>query len=153
MSGPTPKADGERRRRNPPTFNWTMLPADGRKGPPPKLPRYTPEGRSWLKATRDWWADLWSKPQATQWDPSSAELLARVIIYERMLRGEASASEISEARQIDDRHGLNPKSMLQLRWRIGDPDDPAPVTTTSKPARRKVDPRRKAAMKLIEGGA
>jgi hypothetical protein len=59
--------------------------------------------------------------------------------------GEATAAQMGELRQIEDRHGLNPKALLQLRWRIVDDGDAMPMAVADagsssrarKPGRRK----------------
>lgn len=35
-------------------------------------------------------------------------------------------------RQIEDRHGLNPKAMLQLRWRIVDAESESTISARGK---------------------
>jgi hypothetical protein len=40
-------------------------------------------------------------------------------LLEKLLERKAPPTSVfAELRQIEDRHGLNPKAMLQLRWRI-----------------------------------
>lgn len=55
---------------------------------------------------------------------------------------------MGEARQLEDRYGLNPRALVQLRWIVGElePDEPDP------PARRKSSARRRAAITVIDGG-
>lgn len=119
-SGPPPKPESQRRRRNTPTFEWTVLPRAGRQGPPPPLP----EWRVWQEETRSWWADLWSTPQATVWDQSGRSLWSLAVLHHELLddafaEGPSRAASITaEMRQHEDRHGLSPKAMLQLRWRL-----------------------------------
>jgi hypothetical protein len=114
-NGPAPKPDSERRRTNRPTFEWTLLPASGRKGKTPPLPKW----RLWHPETLVWWRALWRKPQATAWDQSGATLHPLATLYDDLISGREPAAKVSaEMRQHEDRHGLNPKSLLQLRWRI-----------------------------------
>ena len=109
-----PKADDERVNRNRPAFGWVELP-DRRDGPTPELP----PAREWDDETLRWWASLWSKPQATMWDQSGESAVAMAILYDDILSGEGQvASLMAELRQHQDRHGLNPKALLQLRWRL-----------------------------------
>lgn len=152
-NGPMPKPDAERRRTNKPTYTWTVLPAAGRPGPPPDLPELTPEGRPWSQSTGEWWAHWWTSPQATQWDPHDDGMRRLAALRERFWRGEATGADTTEMRNLEREHGMNPKGLDERRWRIGDVED-EPDTTPRKraPAKKKVDPRRKAAMKLIEGG-
>jgi hypothetical protein len=110
-----PNPDDQRINRNPPAFLWSALPEDGRQGPPPKLPSW----HQWAPATKKWWTELWSKPQAVMWDPTGSTLwtLARLMddLFTNRLPAKALSAEI---RAHEDHHGLNPKAMLQLRWRI-----------------------------------
>ena len=119
--GPAPKP--EKRRRNADTFSWVELPAGGRAGDPPPLPE-------WMRASdalRDAWAEVWRTPQASQWDQSGRSLWVWAQLMAEVQSGEASAAQMGELRQIEDRHGLNPKALLQLRWRIVDDGDAMPM--------------------------
>jgi hypothetical protein len=130
MPGPSPKPDDQRRRRNPPTFAWVELPKSGREGSPPRLPAW----RQWQPKTKRWWKELWAKPQAVMWEQDGSTLLTLACLYDDLIAGRADAAKVSaEMRQHEDRHGLNPKAMLQLRWLIRDEStepghEPAPVT-------------------------
>lgn len=117
--GRYPNPDGERRNRAERQFDWTVLPLEGRQGDPPALPKW----REWTERTVDWWAELWSTPQATMWDPSGRSLHALALLHHELMidefREQSRAASISaEMRQHEDRHGLTPKAMLQLRWRV-----------------------------------
>lgn len=113
--GPAPKPDGERARRNASTFSWVELPSTGRKGKPPVLPKW----RLWDARTEKWWADLWRKPQALMWEQDGSTLTTLACLVDDLVVGKADAAKVSaEMRQHEDRHGLNPRAMLQLRWRI-----------------------------------
>ena len=72
---PTPKPPGHRRRRNSDQPTWRQLPAEGRAGKPPALPRKRP---AWLKSTREWWATLWASPMATAYVEADVEPLVRL---------------------------------------------------------------------------
>lgn len=112
------KPDSERQRRNAPTFDWVNLPASGREGEPPAMPK----GREWSETTREAWADLWRTPQATQWDATWPEFFSWCSLRDQMLE-EPKPTTSAELRMIHDRLGLNPKAMLQLRWRIVEPSE------------------------------
>lgn len=117
--GRYPKDDDSRRNRNERAFDWTVLPLEGRPGPAPALPSW----REWTDATLDWWAELWARPQAVMWDQSGRSLHALALLHHEMMmdpfRKESRLPSITaEMRQHEDRHGLTPKAMLQLRWRV-----------------------------------
>jgi len=143
MSASYPKPDGQKVTRHEPAFGWVDLPAAGRPGPPPPLPSYV----TWSVYTKRAWAEMWASPQATQWDQSGRTLVGWAELVEQKVRAERArvspppaliaaglleikgweklfghkapaVSVYGELRQIEDRHGLNPKAMLQLRWRI-----------------------------------
>ena len=119
MPGPS-RTPGSRRDSK---TEWTQLPGSGRTGEPPKLPNRRP---AWLKATREWWTWLWSTPQATQFSESDQTLIRMAELVDTIKAGGAPASLFGELRQLEDRYGLTPKAMVQLRWMIVDePDEPA----------------------------
>ncbi|MGH9002435.1 MAG: hypothetical protein ACRDYV_04835 [Acidimicrobiia bacterium] len=120
MAGAYPKPDGEKVTHTPTQFGWTNLPSAGRKGPAPKLP----EWRVWHPATKTWWSALWKRPQALMWEQDGSTLRALACLYDDLISNRVEAARVSpEIRQHEDRHGLNPKSMLQLRWRVVTPDE------------------------------
>ena len=127
--GRYPKPENERHGHSPSTsFEWTLLPAAGRLGPAPELP----DLRSWSLSTIAWWEDLWSCPQATAWDQSGRTLTRLAVLFDDLIKEKAPATSLSnEMRQLEDRHGLNPKAMLQLRWRIVEEADVMPMPTKS----------------------
>lgn len=129
-AGAMPKPDGQKVTRHAPTFDWTLLPAAGRVGPPPKLPTGL---RKWRKSTRDAWADIWSSPQATAWDQSGRTLHTWAALHHDLVEGERPTASISaEMRQHEDRHGLNPAALLRLRWRIIDLSDEATMNAPQR---------------------
>lgn len=108
--GPLPNP--ERRRVNAPTIPTTDLPAGGFDGPVPSCPyRLGDRGRAWWK-----WA--WRTPQAAAWGSSMAYVVARRAVLEDSLKDEFAVATLREMRELDDRLGLTPKSMAQLRWKI-----------------------------------
>jgi hypothetical protein len=129
-----PKPEDQRVTRHEPKFGWVNLPTAGRCGAPPKLPAW----RQWQSGTRGWWKALWAKPQATQWEQDGSTLHTLACLYDDLIAGRSEAAKVSaEMRQHEDRHGLNPKAMLQLRWRIVDEDaasqsGPASVSNISE---------------------
>ena len=130
MAASYPKPDGQKVTRHAPQFGWTDLPMEGRKGKAPLLPKW----RLWHAETEKWWKALWATPQATQWKQDGSTLFVLATLYDDLIGGRAEPAKVSaEMRQHEDRHGLNPKAMLQLRWRVTDPD----AVANSAPARPK----------------
>lgn len=79
------------------------------------------------------WAELWKTPQAVQWE--KRRWFREVALYARhQAKAEAgSLDDSKEARQREDRLGLNDQAMLRLRWEIADEAGqqrgPAPKST------------------------
>jgi len=133
MPGPIPKPAGQRLRSGQPTYQETTLPACGRIGPPPALPKLKP----WQRATLDAWAAWWATPQATQWDQSGKSLHRWAILYDQLMADPDAAAAIhAQLLQIEDRHGFTPQAMAKLRWRIDDePTATAPGELAGKSAK------------------
>lgn len=116
-----------------------LLDPAGRPGKPPELP----SGREWPAPTVQAWNDLWATPQATMWDQTGRTLRRWAWLHAELTeRRQAAAALSAEMRQIEDRHGLSPKALMTLRWRIGTGDE-APERpkrpTTRRPRLRVVD--------------
>lgn len=114
MPGPPPNPNARRRNARPET---RRLPASGRRGDPPAWPLGRP-----TKAERELWLELWRSPQAVAWESlgwarSVARYVRTVLVAEA--RG-APATTLAEARQFEDRLGLNPLAMRRLMWEIVD---------------------------------
>lgn len=114
MAGPLPSPT--RRRRNPPTIPTTVLPAGGRQGPIPRPPSFVQLG----KVGRAWWRWAWQTPQAAAWPDGSEVTVARRAQLEEQYAESGDVKLLPEMRQLDDRLGLSPKAMAQLRWKIAD---------------------------------
>jgi len=115
--GPAPKPSEQQRRRgrNLADRASTRLPADGRNGKAPIWPLGKPSQRE-----AELWKRLWKTPQAVAWEQLGwYDVVAR---YARILaaaeRRNAKAAHLIEARQLEDRLGLTPMSMLRLKWTI-----------------------------------
>ena len=129
MPAPYPKPDDQKVTRHALKFDWVALPAEGREGPVPALP----EWRVWDARAWGWWSELWAKPQATMWAQDGSTLFAYACLYDDLIAGRAEAAKVSaEMRQHEDRHGLNPKAMLQLRWRIVESEEPVKERPAAK---------------------
>jgi hypothetical protein len=137
--GPAPKHPSQRRRTNP-TVAQTQLPAEGRAGATPDWPLGS------ASADEDAiWAEMWRSPQSVAWERLGwTRSVAR---YCRALataeQKDATAALLAEVRQMEDRLGLTPMSMLRLRWEIA-PDELAearhvPAATKERPRLRAVE--------------
>lgn len=88
------------------------LPAEGRQGDPPDWPLY---GNP-TAAELDLWTELWATPQAVMWERQGwTRVVARYaccVLAAELLEKNA----LAEARQLEDRLGLTPKSMRLLLW-------------------------------------
>lgn len=91
------------------------LPAAGCDEQAPALPA----GRAWTEHERARWHELWTSPQATQWDESATGTVAVLVVYESaILAGEASAWMAQEARYAAEALGLTPRALAALGWKI-----------------------------------
>jgi hypothetical protein len=150
MPGPLPNP--ERRRRNAPTISSSDLPAEGRKGRVPACPLDLGEaGARWWRwawklpqATR--WDDgslyfvarravLEDHVAALSFgddldlgdlfDEGNREAQKRIEWALNQLRRNAAGETtlMKEMRELDNRLGLNPKAMVELRWQVaGEPE-------------------------------
>lgn len=157
--GPLPT--GEAARRNKPKIPTTLLPAEGYQGEIPTSPlELGPVAEAW-------WRWAWRTPQAAAWsdgdlyfvahraqiegdlralDPEDFDRLdglagAEVAEALKSLRGlvTGKVSLVSRANEMDDKLGLTPKGLAQLRWKIAE----------AEPS--EVAPRGRAGLALVEG--
>lgn len=138
MPGPPPKHPDHRRRRNAGP-QMTRLPAEGRAGDPPEWPL-----TRFSQAEQRVWAEVWATPQAAAWDRLGwARTVARYVrLAVQAEKPKAAASICAEVRQLEDRLGLTPMSMLRLHWEVvTDEVAEAREARTAQPRRlRAVDP-------------
>jgi hypothetical protein len=163
MPGPLPDPDAVR--RNAPTIPTTKLPAGGRRGAVPEVPRWRELGPAGLA----WWEWAWRTPQACAWDDGQLlkvadrasledDLIAvrRADEVEHFLADVGKAVDVRELRSVvahlsslvtgrlailarisdlDDRLGLSPKGREQLRMKIVSDDDYFPKAAGEKLAK------------------
>jgi hypothetical protein len=92
-----------------------QLPAEGCSLPAPKIP----VGRTWTRAERARWRELWASPQACRWDETAKGTVAALVVYEvAILEGTASAWQAQEARYAAEALGLTPRALASLGWSI-----------------------------------
>lgn len=112
MPGPPPKADPVRRNSR---VGPMQLPAEGRRGAPPKWPLEEPADDAEKRA----WAQLWSTPQAVAWAKlgwvrTVARYCRMLVLAEESMR----PTLLAQVTALEDRLGLTPKSMRMLLWEI-----------------------------------
>jgi hypothetical protein len=110
------------------------LPAEGRRGEPPLWPFGEPG-----PSTARNWAELWSTPMAVMWERSGwHKTVARyVLALVSIETGAAQMAVWAEARQLEDRLGLNPLALMRLRWEVVS-DEVGAARATRRPARRRL---------------
>lgn len=80
-----------------------------------------PAGRTWTQDELERWRELWSSPQATQWDETCRGTVAAYVVYETaILSGAATAWQAQEWRYAGEALGLTPRAMATLGWRIAE---------------------------------
>lgn len=164
MSGPLPT--GEAIRRNKPTIPTTSLPVAGRSTPTPDPPMtyeldiagrdwwewawHTPQACGWddgalfaVARRAQLEDDLAALEQAGEFDWSDylndeerGRKLDTMLTKLKALAGNKLAL-VRECRELDNRLGLTPKGLADLRWKIVD-DESQPQVDTPKPKRRKL---------------
>lgn len=112
-NGPAPSPNARRRNARP---AFRRLPASGRQRDTPAWPLGKP-----TRGEDELWTQLWASPQAVAWEDlgwvRTVARYARIaLVAER--RGKPNAAVMAEARQLEDRLGLNPKAMRSLGWDI-----------------------------------
>ena len=94
-----------------------ILPAAGCEMPIPKIPA----GREWSRVEKRRWNELWTSPQATQWDETASGTVALLVSYASLLlSGQGAAWIAQECRHASEALGLTPRSLLALNWQISD---------------------------------
>lgn len=126
-SGPPPDPDALRRDRPADKDGWVTLPAEGYAGPVPGWPltgqivglRIGPQiAAEVMTQERKLWAYLWTTPQAAWWAANSMEYTVAQYCRYAAIAETGHSLSAAEARQREDRLGLNPASMLRNRWRV-----------------------------------
>lgn len=140
-SGPPRDPNALRRDRPDDKAGYLVLPAEGRQGDAPDIPLSDPSSRE-----LDLWRELWSTPQACEWDRLHLE--REVAIYVRRyceaeVRG-APASLSTLVKQLAEGLGLSIPGMDRNRWKIGDVEAESPGGV-----RR---PSAKARLSVVTGG-
>ena len=110
MPGPLPETT--RRRRNAPQISGHLLPAEGRRGAPPKVP----DAYELAEAGLAWWKWAWRLPQATKWDRGSLYLVAR----RAQLEDELAALGFGEELGLLDEllRGAEPEAIQKVTWAL-----------------------------------
>lgn len=96
----------------------TRLPADGRKGSPPRWPL----SAAMTTAERAVWRQLWTTPQSVAWERLGVGCVRVVARYTRLLvrveEAGAGATLLLAVNAMEDRLGLTPKAMRLLLWEV-----------------------------------
>lgn len=135
-----PAADPSSLRQVARADEWIRLPRSGRSGPAPRFPL-----REETVRESELWDDLWSRPQAVEWERQHQEL--EVALFVRRL-AEAESAEAAVnlgtlVRQMSDSLGMTTPGMRANRWVIVDDapaEDDKPVARTSSRGRLSVVP-------------
>ena len=130
-----PKPPHLRQRRNRVSTNAT-LPASPRHVRAPTLAK----DREWQRSTRQWWADVWRSPMATEFAATDRHALLRLayLVDHFALSQGTDVKLASEIRQQEQRFGLTPLDRRRLQWTLPDAQS-TPVAEATEPA---PDPRR-----------
>src|SRR6266540_187693 len=131
MPGPAPKPDPVRRNSR---VGPLSLPAEGRKGAPPKWPLENRQSAAEKRA----WAQMWSTPQAVAWERLGwTRTVARYCAVMVMAESTVNPQLLAQATALEDRLGLTPKAMRMLLWEIV-ADELAVARETASDARGRI---------------
>ena len=138
MPGPAPKPNRVRRSMPESEKQRVVLPAEGNQGRIPE-PRTAAD---LLPSSMERWASWWRSPMAVMWHPEGDldELSRLLAMYDANDRGELSATEAKELRQLASAYGLTPKGRKELHWVIDEPlvdAGEAPVSQDDELAERR----------------
>lgn len=133
--GGRPSKGAAARNRNKPTVEKVVLPREGRPGPAP-IPLTELVG-----AAAYLWAEMWARPEATQWSASDVAPLTRLVTLQGDQKVWHDSKLLSEMRQLEDRYGMSPYARRMLRWVAADEEE-AEEERPAAPVRniRAVDP-------------
>lgn len=127
VPGTKPKGDGERRRRNAPTHEWTEVLEVPFAGP--RLPAKRPSGKTWPKPTREWWKAVSTMPHCSLWSDADWRFAIETAGLVAELHESPTASLAGEIRQREKIMGttLDARRDLRIRYvrKVAAPD-PAP---------------------------
>lgn len=114
MAGPPPKNPSERRRRNA-TPGFEQLDPNGRVARIPDWP-FPPATREELNK----WAQLWRLPQSVKWDEMNSHDMVALYVRSLMaaLKDVTDTKLMNEVRQLDNKLGISPLAMRNMRWEI-----------------------------------
>lgn len=155
MSGPAPKPEALRRRRNKASTRaeLDLSPKRGRKVKPlPPLRELLPNAKhaDWHPMTRAWWADVWKSPMASQFTEADAQGLYRLAVLVDKFWRSPKKDLAGEIRLQQAEYGLTPLARRRLQWVTKQVDDKKP--TAPRKRRPRVDPREsmRSAMKVVK---
>lgn len=128
VAGRKPTPEGQPKRNNHPTMEWTEVEEVPFDGPWPDLPATYSEAcgepekdERWTPATRRWFNVLKRMPHAKLWHEADWEyLLASAIIHHRFVRGNTGAA--GELRRREGAMGTTADARRDLRIRYVEPN-------------------------------
>jgi hypothetical protein len=89
------------------------------------------------KLERELWTDLWKTPQAIEWERLSWSRTVAQYVRWKIAAELGDLDSSKEARQLEDRLGLNPLALLRLRWQIGEREAAIARPSSQSAARRR----------------
>lgn len=117
MPGPAPKNPATRQRRNK-SASLALLPAEAKPlVTAPKLPAH-PEKKAWHPLAKQFWADVWASPMASQYVEADIHGLFRMLILTDAFMREPRVSVSAELRLLSQNYGLSPIDRRRLQWTV-----------------------------------
>lgn len=117
MPGRLPKNPATRQRTNK-AATTALLPAEAKPiVATPKLPAH-PEKKAWHPLAKQFWADVWTSPMASQYVEADVHGLIRMLILTDAFMREPSVSVSAELRLLSQNYGLSPIDRRRLQWTV-----------------------------------
>jgi hypothetical protein len=122
MTGPIPKPDQLRQRRNRKATKATLETDSSVKVPAlPKINGASDSG--WHTLTRSWWQHVWKSPMAGEYLETDADGLGRLALLIDRFYWTNDPGLMSEIRLQEARFGLSPVDRARLQWEVAKGDE------------------------------
>ncbi len=119
---PLPKNPATRQRANKQPTR-AVLPVEARPiRTTPKLPAH-PEKKAWHPLAKQFWADVWASPMASQYVEADIHGLIRMLVLTDAFFREPRVSVSAELRLLSQLYGLSPIDRRRLEWTVAKSED------------------------------
>jgi hypothetical protein len=114
MPGPAPKDPKIRQRTNKPRSSAMLAPE---QNPIKGIPRLPGNGKGFHPMARQWWKDVWSSPQHSEYLRADLPSLYRLVkLVDVFWNGDIGVA--TEIRLLEREFGLTPLARRRLEWQV-----------------------------------